>query len=115
MPAMTYDELAAHLGISRKSAQNLVRRKGWKKTVGNDKKVRIVVPDDAPQMLPSEDHHEEPPRVLPMDPRVPLLETQISALKEIVASERRRADAAEADRDRWHQMAVRPFWKRLVG
>ena len=112
---MTYDELAAHLGISRKSAQNLARRKGWKKTLGNDKKARVEVPDDAPQMLPSEDHHEEPQTVPSVDPRIPLLETQIAGLKEIVAAERRRADAAETDRDRWHALAVRPWYRRLVG
>lgn len=115
MPAMTYDELAAHLSISRKSAQNLVRRKGWQKTTGNDKRVRITVPDEDHRMASHEDPREEPQTVHMVDPRIPLLETQISALREIVEAERRRADAAETDRDRWHQMAVRPFWKRLVG
>src|SRR5262249_55957671 len=41
---MTYAELAAVRGISRLSAQRLVRRKNWPRQVGNDGVVRVLVP-----------------------------------------------------------------------
>jgi len=39
--SMTYDQLAARFGIGAKSARNLVRRKGWRRTQGNDGAARI--------------------------------------------------------------------------
>jgi DNA repair exonuclease SbcCD ATPase subunit len=43
---MSYDELAAILGISRESARRHVLRKRWARRKGNDGKVRIEVPAD---------------------------------------------------------------------
>jgi hypothetical protein len=43
---MSYDELAAALGISRESARRHVLRKRWARRKGNDGKVRIEVPAD---------------------------------------------------------------------
>jgi len=39
----------------------------------------------------------------------------INSLRELVEAERRRADAAESDRDAWREMAQRSWWKKLVG
>jgi hypothetical protein len=41
---MTYGELAAVRGISRGSAERLVRRRKWPRQVGNDGVVRVLVP-----------------------------------------------------------------------
>jgi len=48
---LTYAEIAAALGITRESARQLVIRKRWKRSRGNDGKARIGVPLVA---LPSE-------------------------------------------------------------
>lgn len=109
--SLTYDELAERLGIGRKSAQNTVRRKGWRRTKGNDGRARIEVPLDA---LPDTPSVEEPVSAQ-VDPQIPVLEAQIEGLKALVAAEKARADAAESDRDRWHELAVKPLWKRAVG
>lgn len=45
--SMTYDEIAETWGIARESARQLVIRKRWKKTRGNDNKARIEVPLEA--------------------------------------------------------------------
>ena len=44
--SMTYAELAAALGIGADSARNLVRRRRWHRTAGNDGMARIAVPVD---------------------------------------------------------------------
>ena len=44
--SMTYAELAAALGIGADSARNLVRRRRWHRTPGNDGMARIAVPVD---------------------------------------------------------------------
>jgi hypothetical protein len=41
---LTYDEIAAALGITPDSARRLVARKKWSRTAGNDGKARIGVP-----------------------------------------------------------------------
>lgn len=114
---LTYDDLAARLGISGSSARNLVRRKHWKRVPGNDGKTRVECPVEA---LP------EAPRVAPSEaPQhavvVARLETQIDGLKALVEAEKRRGDEAvarladvEADRTRWMREAGRPWWRRLT-
>lgn len=116
--SLTYDELAGRLGIAVHSARNLVRRKRWSRTVGNDGKARVSVPldalkggaEDAPKATP-----EGAPEAPPEAPMMALLEAQIEGLKSLVEAERKRADAAEADRDRWHELATRSWWRKLVG
>lgn len=43
---LTYDALAARLGITSESARNLVRRRRWERIDGNDGARRIGVPHD---------------------------------------------------------------------
>jgi uncharacterized small protein (DUF1192 family) len=45
--SLTYPEIASRFGMTTASARNLVRRKGWNKTLGNDGLARIMVPSDA--------------------------------------------------------------------
>jgi hypothetical protein len=45
--SLTYSEIASRFGMTTASARNLVRRKGWNKTLGNDGLARIMVPSDA--------------------------------------------------------------------
>jgi hypothetical protein len=44
--SMTYAELAAALGIGADSARNLVRRRRWHRSAGNDGMARVAVPLD---------------------------------------------------------------------
>lgn len=132
---MTYDELADRLGIAFDSARKLAKRRRWARRPGNDGRVRVDVPvdylRDTPRDVPEDsagDVQEAVPPVVPQvaDNAVHLLvarlEVEVAGLKALVDSERsraeaeaRRADAAERDRDRWHELAVRPWWRRLVG
>jgi hypothetical protein len=56
---LTYDELAAALGITPDSARRLVARKKWPRRAGNDGKARIGVPAER---IP-----DKPPVILPDD------------------------------------------------
>lgn len=115
--SLSYDELAERMRITPHSARNLVRRKRWKRTVGNDGKARVSVPVGA-LAAPSAPPLEAPPVAPSPTPEsavmIARLEVQIDGLKALVEAERRRADAAEADRDRWHASANRPWWRRFA-
>jgi len=41
------------------------------------------------------------------------LRVENEALKMILDAERKRADAAEKDRDRWHELATKSWWKKI--
>ncbi len=121
--ALTYKELAERLGVKPESARKLVQRKRWHRVTGNDGAVRIQVPVDT---LPCpRDSTGDNPSDMPNNPvhsQIALLEAEITGLREIVQSERRRADEAiafrndlAADRDAWRAMAQRSWWKRLAG
>lgn len=95
-------------------------------------------PQERPKMSP-EDRPEDTPQDTSQAPgleRIRALEAEIAALRELVAAERGRADAERAradaeasrmeeihlrladlavDRDRWHALASRPWWRRLAG
>lgn len=110
--SLTYRELAERLGVKPESARKMVRRKRWQRGSGNDGAVRIAVPVD---VLPqSRDDAPDSLRDSP-SPYVRELETRIEGLRMLLQAESRRADAAEADRDRWHDLACRPWWRRLAG
>lgn len=115
--SLSYDELAERMRITPHSARNLVRRKRWKRTVGNDGKARVSVPVEAltaPSAPPLAPPLEAPSPAAESGVMIARLEAQIDGLKALVEAERRRADAAEADRDRWHASANRPWWRRFA-
>jgi len=126
--SLTYRELADRLGIKLDSARKMTLRKRWQKTTGNDGMVRVMVPTEVlerSQDLPTDIPSDSPPDVttdIPGDdtpairaPSQVELQLRIEGLKAIVESERRRADAAEADRDAWRAEAQRGVWSRLFG
>lgn len=114
--SLTYRELADRLGVKPESARKTVQRKRWQRVTGNDGTVRIAVPVDAlPQ---SRDDAPDSPQDSPQDSPVVYareLEVRLEGLRMLLQAESRRADTAEADRDRWHDLACRPWWRRLVG
>lgn len=110
--SLTYRELADRLGVKPESARKTVQRKRWQRVTGNDGTVRILVPVEA--LPPSRDAPPDSPGDSPAV-YTRELETRIDGLRMLLQAESRRADAAEADRDRWHTMACRPWWRRLAG
>lgn len=101
--SFTYKELAERLGIKLASARKTVQRKRWQRVTGNDGTVRIIVPIDA---LPSPAGRSDSPSDSPYYTHE--LEAEIKRLTELLEMTRQ-------DRDRWHALAVQPWWRRLVG
>lgn len=113
---LTYKELAVRLGVKQESARKTVQRKRWQRVTGNDGIVRVIVPVDAlPQSMDKlsdshrDSHSDEGGAIIKE------LQAKIEGLMQVLDAERQRARAAEQDRDRWHDYAVRPWWKRLAG
>lgn len=112
--AVTYRELADRLGIKPESARKTAQRKHWHRSMGNDGTVRVHVPLDAldvPETVPA-----DVPVTVPSD-----LEMQISALEALLAEVRSTNAVLKSanedlriDRDRWHHLASRPWWKRIL-
>jgi predicted nucleic acid-binding Zn-ribbon protein len=111
---LTYRELADRLGVKPESARKTAQRKRWKRDTGNDGLARVTVPIEALQRA-QEVPEDAPADVAADSHALRELEGQIGLLKELVAAERRRADAAEADRDAWRSQAQRGVLRRLFG
>lgn len=95
-------ELGQLRGISPASADRLARRNGWRRTHGNDKRTRILVPGpflnssyDIPTPRPPEKPERPPPEV-EVAPLIAVLDAALAALREQLDRERSRADRAEA-------------------
>ena len=128
---MTYDDLAAALGIAPDSARRLVARKKWSRRPGNDGKARISVPaealPDVAPVIPPDVAPVIPPDVRPdvipdalqvLTRHIERLEAELSLMR----AERDKAgelslqlaaltatlEAVGAERDRWHAMATTP-------
>lgn len=131
LQSLTYAQIGAGLGISPEAARKKVRALMLPSHVGNDGKARTLIDledlrdgrnrrsADGPP--PSNPVHEMQAQieVLRSDlnaavARAAVLEAQLSGLSDLVATERARGDEARADRDRWHQAANRPWWRRLA-
>jgi len=124
---MTYDDLAAALGIAPDSARRLVARKKWSRRPGNDGKARISVPADAlpdvapvipPDVTPVITPDVAPDALQVLTRHIERLEAELTAMR----AERDKAgelalqlaaltatlEAVGAERDRWHAMATAP-------
>lgn len=117
--SLTYQEIAERFGITRKSAENMRRRKGWSTTKGNDKRVRIQVPLDAlpdgPQDSPPV-RELVPPQSLPGDRvKIAKLEASVKRWQAEATSEKERRIDIEKDRDHWRDMATKSLWRKLFG
>lgn len=100
---MTYGELAAARDIDRASAMRLARRNRWRKQKDNQGNLRVLVPLEHQKDLsqePDRDMSSDMSRDLTKDdPRatIAVLQTTLETLREQLAREQRRADAAEAE------------------
>lgn len=115
--SLTYSEIAERLGITRKSAENLRRRKGWATTKGNDRRVRIMVPLDALTNAPSMGEPmgtSIPPKSLPEDLiKITQLEGTVERWQAEAHHEKSRRQDIERERDHWREQATRSLWNRL--
>lgn len=124
--SLTYAALAERLGITVSSAKNTARRKGWTRTIGNDKRARVNVPVEAlPGALDA--GGGDAPRDTPSDG--PSEGEGARALQAALTAALARAEAAERDRDRWAGLAAdlradleaerraarRSWWERTFG
>jgi hypothetical protein len=110
---LTYDEIASLFGITRESARQLVIRKRWGRTKGNDNRARIEVPEDAitgasTSDAPSHDTGHDPSDDTsertgesPSDfaAVVAVLERHAGRLEAELAAARSRIEAVEGERD----------------
>jgi hypothetical protein len=120
---MTYAELADVRGISRASAERLVRRRKWPRQVGNDGVVRVIVPltdarkpsnaaaveggqgGDVPRRISTPGQSADVPLTSPLisDPGqlravpriIEVLKSAVDTLRAQLERERDRADLAE--------------------
>jgi hypothetical protein len=117
--SLTYRELAERLNVKLESARKMVQRKRWQRVTANDGTVRVIVPADAlpqSQGLPPDTGSDSPSdSSVDVAGMLQELETRIEVLKALVDAERRRADAAEADRDAWRTHASKGLISRLFG
>lgn len=102
---MTYDELAARLGIERESARQLAIRKRWTRQRGNDGRARVAVPDDAlPSPSPSDATGHDPSKRTSDDPlqdtdAVRVLTRHIERLEQALLTAEEKATHLESERD----------------
>lgn len=115
---MTYAEAARRLGIAPASVKRQAARRSWPKRQSNDGRVMVGIPvdrlsSDGPFDCRGDSQADGPPS--PVHAQIARLEAELAGIRELLGAERRRAETAESDRDRWHALAIRPWWKRLVG
>ncbi|MGO9430202.1 hypothetical protein [Rhodoblastus sp.] len=123
MTWLTYSEAAKALRIEPASVKQRARRGRWNRQAGNDGLARIDVPDElieAATTAPT-----SPPTTPVATPVADLIDRLRTDLAEALAglavarAELVRADELAADlrtdRDRWCDLASRPWWRRLVG
>jgi len=100
---MTYDEAAAALGIKADSVRRRAAARKWPKRPGNDKLVRVGVPNSAiPDVTPDITPDVAPaatPAITPDDSDVRLREDLAASRAEVAGLRDRLADT-QAERDR---------------
>lgn len=101
---MTYDAAAELLKIEVSSVKRQAARRKWPKRRGNDGKVAVGIPVSRLSADSRSDSQAD----------TSTADILIQSLRDLVESERRRADAAESDRDAWREMAQRSWWRRLI-
>lgn len=94
---LTYAELAAARGITRKAAVRMTQRHRWRRTPGNDGAVRIWVPDA--MTLRTAARLDAPLDPTPTDGSTPLHAQALAALETALTEANARADRADQRAD----------------
>ncbi len=114
---MTYEAAATRLGIAVASVKRQAARRKWPKRKGNDGRVTIGIPvtrlsDDMSPVTVIPSVHTQ---LAQLETEMAIMRIQFDASERARAMAEQRAETAEIDRDRWHALAIRPWWKRLLG
>ncbi len=139
---LTYAELAARLGRSEEAVKSLVKRKRWRRSVGNDGLARVTLDESEIDTLSDPDRRAigrppanstrskgGEPRSIPTPNPVHELQARLAAAealaaerKEVLERERDRGDALARDlaiaREEVGALKARlaaPWWRRALG
>lgn len=106
---LTYKELTERLGIKMTSARQTVSRRGWRRVKQNDGTVKIEVPVAYLQRDPVAVDVKDDVKVdVDVAVEIAQLKAENGFLKQRVAD-------LESDRDAWKSLALKPWWRRLIG
>src|SRR5918994_1361603 len=121
MPSVTlsYAELATRIGRSEIAARSLAQRKRWKRSPGNDGKVRVTIDEaDLADVAKGDRRSTDHPtdrlpangtgaRVIDRPNPVHELQTKLAVAQTQLAAAEARAADLQADRDAWRLQAER--------
>jgi len=116
MPTLSHNEAAKQVGVSRRSIMRAIEAGELAARRDNRNQWKIEAealahwaPNEHAQVAA---HHMPTPEIQIEKSSTDLL---MHSLRELIDAERRRADAAEADRDAWREMAQRSWWRKIIG
>jgi len=119
---LSYAEAAARLGVSVEAVRQRAIRNKWARTLGNDKRARIRLPDEPYPTQTPVVRAPDPALVTALESHIKTLQGDNEALKERLDAAEARADkaiaafAALAERlDALAAERSRPWWRRIAG
>jgi hypothetical protein len=118
----TYAEAAARLGLSIEAVRQRAIRNKWARMLGNDKRARIRLPDQAYPTQTPVIRAPDPALTSALESHIKTLQADNEALRQQLATadaERAKAIGAFSDlADRLDALAAerrRPWWRRIMG
>lgn len=112
--ALTYRELAERLGVKPESARKTAQRKRWRRSIANDGTARVHVPLEALPVPEPVSTDVPGTTVSPLEMRILALEVLLDEVRATNAVLHTANEDLRSDRDRWHHLAMRPWWKRIA-
>lgn len=116
MPTLSPNEAAKQSGVSRRSIMRAIEAGELAARRDNRNQWQIEAESLAhwaPSGLAQQSAQHAP--TLEHQPEMVKTELLFQSLRELIEAERRRADAAEKDRDAWREIAQRSWWRKMVG
>jgi len=112
MPTLSPNEAAKQVGVSRRSIMRAIE--AGELAAHRDNRNQWKIEADAIAHWAPNEPAQAIAHAAPT-PEKSNTELLVQSLRELIEAERRRADAAETDRDAWRELAQRSWWKRIVG
>jgi excisionase family DNA binding protein len=116
MPTLSPNEAAKQSGVSRRSIMRAIASGEIIARRDNRNQWQIEA-ENLAQWAPNGSAQAQAQPTPTSEPQTETINAEllIQSLRDLVQAERRRADAAESDRDAWREMAQRSWWKRITG
>lgn len=114
---MSPAQAAQCAGVSRWTIMRAIKSKELMAFRDNKNQWRITS-DDLKAWRPSTERTGTEAHIVhtqPVSEEVLELRERLSAAVSRAEAAERARDQAEVDRDRWHELAMKPWWKRLIG